>query len=145
VHSKVPSVVEIHSALIRLGYRVSQFHHEPHAVKTDAPPKVVWDMMRQYCKLNPPLGSKHRKNNDVANSILDKVISTDIDFTPLASVVAARELDVARFPPNPEDNWGPKSKAGKSKKAKTLIVLDIEADRTKRSRVDFDDEGGDER
>jgi hypothetical protein len=41
VHSKVPLSIEFQSALANAGYRMSQFHHEPLAVKTDAPPQVV--------------------------------------------------------------------------------------------------------
>lgn len=37
---------------------------------------VIWDIMRSYCKKNPPLGSKFRKSdeNDAATLILSKVI-----------------------------------------------------------------------
>lgn len=119
LHSIVPPVIDIHSALINAGYRVSQFHHEPYAVKTDAPPQVVWDIMRSFCALHPPTGSKHRKNHQVADLILAKPIVTQVDFTPVQSVIDARALEVARFPPNPEENWGPKARAGsKMKKAK---------------------------
>jgi tRNA (guanine26-N2/guanine27-N2)-dimethyltransferase len=124
LHSKVPTVIEIQSAIVNAGYRVSQFHHEPHAIKTDAPQQLVWDIMRSYCKMNPPVGSKHRTNNAVSESILGKAISTVIDFTPAPSVLEKRALEVARFPPNPEDNWGPKRKAGKSKKEKPSGVED---------------------
>ena len=36
-----PARIEVESALINAGYRVSQFHHEPSAIKTDAPSYVV--------------------------------------------------------------------------------------------------------
>lgn len=55
--SKVPTTLEFKSALHNKGYRFSQFHHEAAAVKTDAPPKVIWDIMRSFCKLNPPEGT----------------------------------------------------------------------------------------
>lgn len=89
--------------------------------------------MRAFCKLNPPLGSKHRKNNSVADTILSKPITTNIDFTPVHSVLQSRALDVARFPPNPEENWGPKSKAGKKTK-----VNSEEAGVSKKSKVCVD-------
>lgn len=41
VHSSVPTYQEFKAALNNLGYSVSQFHHEPSAVKTDAPNEVV--------------------------------------------------------------------------------------------------------
>jgi tRNA (guanine26-N2/guanine27-N2)-dimethyltransferase len=74
----------------------------------------VWDIMREYCRLNPPLGSKHRSNNDVSAAILSKPIATKVDFTPVDSVIEKKAAqDVARYPPNPEENWGPKRKAGR--------------------------------
>jgi hypothetical protein len=54
LHSHVPALVDVQSALLNAGHRVSQFHKEPLAVKTDAPPHVVWDIMREYCRLHPP-------------------------------------------------------------------------------------------
>jgi tRNA (guanine26-N2/guanine27-N2)-dimethyltransferase len=41
-----PNASVFKSALLNAGYRVSQFHHEPTAVKTDAPPHVVSEMIR---------------------------------------------------------------------------------------------------
>lgn len=41
VESRCPTHMEFKSALLNAGYRVSHFHHEPMAMKTDAPPSVV--------------------------------------------------------------------------------------------------------
>ena len=41
VNSKVPTTLEFKAALHNAGYQMSQFHHEPTAVKTDAPNDVV--------------------------------------------------------------------------------------------------------
>lgn len=49
----MPITSHAFSALVNAGYRVSQFHHEPLAIKTDAPDHVVWDMMRAHCKIHP--------------------------------------------------------------------------------------------
>ncbi len=40
------------SALVNAGYRVSGSHACPLAVKTDAPPHVVWDILRCWVKKN---------------------------------------------------------------------------------------------
>mmetsp|Transcript_28227 Transcript_28227/g.66807 ORF Transcript_28227/g.66807 Transcript_28227/m.66807 type:complete len:582 (+) Transcript_28227:104-1849(+) len=37
-----------------LGYRVSHFHREPEAVKTDAPNAVVYDLLRIWAEEHPP-------------------------------------------------------------------------------------------
>ena len=47
--------------IIIIGYRSSQFHHNPDAVKTDAPPKVVWDVIRAFAKITPPVGNNNNK------------------------------------------------------------------------------------
>jgi tRNA (guanine26-N2/guanine27-N2)-dimethyltransferase len=41
VRSGTPTNEQFISALLNAGYRVSQFHHEPTSIKTDAPPNVV--------------------------------------------------------------------------------------------------------
>jgi tRNA (guanine26-N2/guanine27-N2)-dimethyltransferase len=99
------------SALINGGFKVSQTHKEPMAVKTNAPDSVVWDIVRCWCLQNPPEGSKHRKESNTASSILSKTPVFIADFTESMSVkTKSRAL---RHPPNPEENWGPKRKAGR--------------------------------
>ena len=63
-----PTSAMIRSALVNAGYRYSYFHHEPGAIKTDAPPSVVWDIMRQG-KAKPLSGSKHKKARPTAEKI----------------------------------------------------------------------------
>ena len=66
-----PKKDQIRAALINAGYRFSVFHHEAHAVKTDAPPSVIWDIMRCYARdIAPPTWLQNRvkdDNNDVDN------------------------------------------------------------------------------
>ena len=114
VHIVTPPMIDFKSALHNLGYRSSQFHHNPDAVKTDAPPKVVWDVIRALAKITPPLGSSRKKTSEAAKAILQKELTTEIDFTIPTSF--AERKDVARFPMNPESNWGPKARAGKTKR-----------------------------
>ncbi len=80
LHSRAPPREFMKNALNNAGYRFSQFHHEPSSVKTDAPPKVVWDIMRAYCKLHPPEGSKHKKQSNTAKAILARDITTPVNF-----------------------------------------------------------------
>jgi len=114
------------AALINAGYRVSAYHKDPGAVKTDAPNHVVWDVVRGWCKENPPkqrkVNKRHRKgeeqgsnappkhpHSDVASLILNKEIKTKIDFA-IPESVASRKKAV-RYALNPEANWGPKKAA----------------------------------
>ena len=46
VHCSSPKMDDVRSALVNAGYRVSAFHKEADAIKTDAPNSVVWDIMR---------------------------------------------------------------------------------------------------
>ena len=41
LHVRVPPLADFCSAIMNAGFRVSQFHHEPSAIKTDAPAQVV--------------------------------------------------------------------------------------------------------
>ena len=46
VHCSSPKLDDFRSALVNAGYRVSAFHKEADAIKTDAPNNVVWDIIR---------------------------------------------------------------------------------------------------
>lgn len=113
VQSVCPSHAEFKSALLNAGYRASHFHHDPEAIKTDAPPTVVWDIMRAYCKqINPPKGSTHKQQSESAQKILSRESTLqNVDFTFHPSLHLIKK--VARYPENPEANWGPKRRAGK--------------------------------
>lgn len=132
------------AALVNAGYRVSAYHKEPGAVKTNAPNKVVWDVVRAWCKEHPPqpkkVSKRHQKgeelgssappkhpHSDVASLILNKEIKTVIDFTIPESF--ARRKKAVRYALNPEANWGPKKAAsglGNPNKNKRKIEGDKE-------------------
>ncbi|XP_071656838.1 tRNA (guanine(26)-N(2))-dimethyltransferase isoform X2 [Patagioenas fasciata] len=46
IRSNTPSLLQLRSALLHAGHRVSLSHACRNAVKTDAPPAVLWDIMR---------------------------------------------------------------------------------------------------
>ena len=98
---------EIHAALHNAGYRASQFHHEPHALKTDAPAEVVWDILRCLCKKNPPLGNKKKKrpSDDAGTIILAREPKLQADFSIpkelRVKVKEDKERLVPKFPSNP--------------------------------------------
>lgn len=117
LHLSTPPLVDIQSALVNAGYRVSGYHKDPVAIKTNAPVKVLWDVLRAWAQRHPP--AHPPKEGTVAHQILSKPIESSIDFAPASSVLdARRDLDVKRFPQNPQANWGPKRAAsGKKRKA----------------------------
>jgi tRNA (guanine26-N2/guanine27-N2)-dimethyltransferase len=55
-----PPQAQFKAALVNAGYRVSGYHKDPEAIKTDAPNHVVWDIMRAWCKDNPPKPSSKK-------------------------------------------------------------------------------------
>eukprot|EP00428_Durinskia_dybowskii_P073042 CAMPEP_0170412942 /NCGR_PEP_ID=MMETSP0117_2-20130122/31250_1 /TAXON_ID=400756 /ORGANISM="Durinskia baltica, Strain CSIRO CS-38" /LENGTH=570 /DNA_ID=CAMNT_0010670691 /DNA_START=61 /DNA_END=1773 /DNA_ORIENTATION=- len=128
----VPTHLDFKSALINAGYRVSHFHHDPSAFKTDAPNSVVWDIMRSHCKLHPP---NSKKLSEAAKRILAKECAVQADFTP-AQILLGPKKKVARFPPNPEPNWGPKRRAGRAEKVEKVTATSTAAS--------VDEEGDDE-
>jgi tRNA (guanine26-N2/guanine27-N2)-dimethyltransferase len=109
-----PPLTQFKAALVNAGYRVSGYHKEPHAIKTNAPNSVVWDIMRTWCKTNPP------KKAPLAGSAAAKILavepSIEADFSIPMGMTNAKSEGVARFPMNPEPNWGPKAKASGHKR-----------------------------
>ncbi|CAK9059924.1 unnamed protein product [Durusdinium trenchii] len=93
---------QFRGTLISLGYRVSHFHREPQAIKTDAPNHVVFDLLRLWAEEHPP-----------TNCPLPELLKKEFSLSrPLEWKTESHEGDkVAKFLPNPEPNWGPKPRA----------------------------------
>eukprot|EP01112_Ceratiomyxa_fruticulosa_P010033 TRINITY_DN2633_c0_g1_i4.p1 TRINITY_DN2633_c0_g1~~TRINITY_DN2633_c0_g1_i4.p1 ORF type:complete len:677 (+),score=149.49 TRINITY_DN2633_c0_g1_i4:1310-3340(+) len=107
LHVTSPSLAVIKSAMITAGFKVSEAHAKPGSIKTDAPPEVLWDIMRCWAKLHPP---KQPLPTSPAHFILSKEPTIQADFTLREDL---KTSNVARFLPNPSENWGPLTKAGK--------------------------------
>lgn len=107
LHCDSPPLKQIKAAIFNAGYQVSGYHKDPNAVKTNAPNDVVWDIMREWIKRNPP--KKTPPENSPATKILSKEPSITVDFTIPESMKGTDT--VSRFPRNPERHWGPKRKA----------------------------------
>lgn len=101
-----PSNQLFFNALGNAGYRSSGCHISPLALKTDAPMDVIWDIMRCWVKLHP---IKAQPDETIGSIILSKEPVLQANFTRAAK----RKERTKRFPLNPEDNWGPKSRAGR--------------------------------
>ena len=132
VNSTTIPMQPFRAALVNAGYRVSAYHKEPQAVKTDAPNHVVWDIVRAWCKKHPPNKRKeskrHKKGDEpgsnappnppsieTSDKILSKEIKTKVDFTLPKGF--GEKKKARRFALNPEAGWGPKKAAsGKNKR-----------------------------
>ncbi|KAI5080955.1 hypothetical protein GOP47_0004138 [Adiantum capillus-veneris] len=103
-----PSNIMVFSALGNAGYRSSGSHVTPLALKTDAPMHVIWDILRCWVKLHP---IKKQPDSTTGSIILCKEPTLQADFSRVKK--ARGEPRKRRFMPNPEENWGPKSRAGR--------------------------------
>ena len=116
VSAAPPPADTFRSALVNAGFRVSSTHANPLGVKTDAPPHVVWDVMR--CWARSQLGeAKVAEKMKLAgpDAPFSKVMSREpglkANFSRAQGALSAsRTAGTARFLPNPEAHWGPKSR-----------------------------------
>lgn len=97
---------------IALG-QVSSSHADKDALKTDATPDVMWDILRAWIKLHPV---KAVKADSVATRLLAVEPKREHSFKlhPEANP-SSRASGISRFQQNPLPNWGPKARAKKRK------------------------------
>ncbi|XP_074027535.1 tRNA (guanine(26)-N(2))-dimethyltransferase isoform X2 [Leptinotarsa decemlineata] len=106
IHVEMPPMMTVRSAILNAGYRVSFTHMNKTSIKTDAPTKVIWDIMRCWEKLHPV--SKKRLVEGVPACILSKQPEKEYSFKahPAANP-ASRKMGFVRFQENPLPHWGP--------------------------------------
>ncbi|XP_075438215.1 tRNA (guanine(26)-N(2))-dimethyltransferase [Ascaphus truei] len=111
IHCSTPSLLQFRSALLHAGHRVSLSHACKNAIKTDAPPSLIWDIMRCWEKQNPVKREKLSVTSP-AYHILSKEPGIEACFDIREdSNPKSRKLGLKRFQENPEANWGPKARA----------------------------------
>jgi len=158
VRCSVPPRATFLAALEGLGYRASATHKESDAIKTDAPNKVVWDLMRNWVRCNPveKTSDKSKAAKDAKKKKAkeakaakegavveeekergptsgEKILSVQPDFVEdfkkTKSDTYSGRKKAARYPMNPEANWGPKALAGVN-----LEKRQVKQDKKKRER-----------
>lgn len=107
----VPSL-KFRSALLHAGYRVSYSHACKNSVKTNAPPEVLWDILRTWHKQYPVKAERMLEGSPVKNilSVEPKQLYNLEDIHPDANPESRRSA-LARFPENPTPHWGPGTRA----------------------------------
>ena len=98
--------VPYRSAIMNLGYEVSLSHVAPNTMKTSAPNKVIWDILRQWHK---QINGTQMKPGTPGFNILSKSIETaniDLQIRNDANPLS-REQKFLRYQVNPTRNWGP--------------------------------------
>ncbi|CAM9119035.1 unnamed protein product, partial [Discosporangium mesarthrocarpum] len=108
-----PRMIDMHAALANAGYRASQQHKDPQALKTDAPDSVVWDIMRCWVKKHP-VNDKRISKNTPGQAILAQKPSLEANFTIPPGLQQRKQA--TRYQQNPEAHWGPKSRAAGKKR-----------------------------
>ena len=119
---QVVPIANMMAALKSCGYLVSQAAATHDSLKTNAPPKVVWDIMRRWVELHPISKSRQKETETVGFKLLSKKPIIECDFkSAVAGIKRARATEreqFVRYAPNPEANWGPKSRATGKKRPK---------------------------
>ncbi|XP_031628200.1 probable tRNA (guanine(26)-N(2))-dimethyltransferase [Contarinia nasturtii] len=101
-------IVKLRSALLHAGYKVSFSHANKTSIKTNAPSNVLWDILRNWAKLNP-VNAKHLEKNPIVKAMFSKEPENTYnlnDIHPEANP-SSRAKALSRFPANPMPNWGP--------------------------------------
>jgi tRNA (guanine26-N2/guanine27-N2)-dimethyltransferase len=96
--------------LLSTGYQVTQSHACVQAIKTNAPPQVVWDVMRQWCKQNPLKGTQ--STTSPSHIILSQEPGIAVDFNASAYNPVSTKFQLVRYQQNPTANWGPQVENG---------------------------------
>ncbi|KAI9757785.1 MAG: RNA methyltransferase tRNA(m5U54)methyltransferase [Chaenotheca gracillima] len=138
LHCITPNESAIRGALLHLGYRVTRTHAAPGCIKTDAPWRVIWQVMREWIRQRAPVKEGTLKPTNVGWKILhpEEVRKSAENRSPSrekkvgeaggveVEVVFDEELGarkdigkkLMRYQPNPRPNWGPMNRARSSGK-----------------------------
>ncbi|XP_060658052.1 tRNA (guanine(26)-N(2))-dimethyltransferase [Drosophila nasuta] len=109
---EIVPMLKMRSALLHAGYRVSYSHASKNSLKTDAPPAVLWDLLRCWSKRHPVREDRKIPGTPLA-AILAKPCSQDYEFDQLhaAANPSSRKNALSRFQENPAPHWGPGTRA----------------------------------
>jgi tRNA (guanine26-N2/guanine27-N2)-dimethyltransferase len=135
-----PPSAALRTCLESKGYPASQSHTDPQALKTAAPPDMIWDILRIWAqKAKPKARQASAKIEILANGCSDgpgsrpetageRILNVEpttiqpdeVDFSIKKDKFVRRGTagpnHAPRFLPNPEPHWGPKARAGTGKR-----------------------------
>jgi tRNA (guanine26-N2/guanine27-N2)-dimethyltransferase len=125
IHCVAPSNAQMQGALRHQGYKCVRSHAKAGSIKTDAPFKVLWQVMKAWIASKPDI--KEPKSGTAGFKILHAQQSTTEGQTEtgIKEVVFDEHLGrqdasvrgLVRYQQNPRENWGPmaRAKVGKTK------------------------------
>lgn len=104
--------LKMRSVLLNEGYRVSLSHACQNSLKTDAPMKIIWDVLRSWAKIHPVNPSRFHDKSPL-KAILSKEPEKEYDFTKMHPKAnpPSRQFALTRYPLNPAAMWGPGTRA----------------------------------
>ncbi|KAI5920847.1 dimethylguanosine tRNA methyltransferase [Camillea tinctor] len=120
MHCVCPDEDSFRGALRHLGYKVTRSHCKPGSLKTNAPWKVIWHIMREWVRQKHPVNTGNITETSPAYTLLrlGKTDATPEDEVDKLEVVFDQVLGqdkskkgLVRYQTNPRENWGPLSKA----------------------------------
>lgn len=111
LHTETMPMLAIRSAILNAGFRVSYSHMNKTGIKTDAPGKVIWDIMRCWIQ-GHPVHEKRLIGETPVAKILSVKPEKEYSFKthPLANP-DSRKSGLLRFQENPQPFWGPGTRA----------------------------------
>ncbi|XP_063787234.1 tRNA (guanine(26)-N(2))-dimethyltransferase isoform X2 [Pseudophryne corroboree] len=141
IRCNTPSLLQFRSALLHAGYKVSLSHACQNAIKTDAPPSVIWDIMRCWEKQNPVKREKLYVTSPAYRILsTEPGIQANFDIREDANP-KSRKLGLKRFQENPEAYWGPKARAKAGGGISTTLEDRRKQHQNKRKITTSDDDG----
>ncbi|KAI1499686.1 dimethylguanosine tRNA methyltransferase [Biscogniauxia marginata] len=120
IHCICPDEDSFRGALRHLGYEVTRSHCKPGSLKTNAPWKVIWHIMREWVRQGRPVNVDKITETSPAYSLLrlgKKADATDDEIDKLEVIFDQKlgqdrsKKGLIRYQANPRENWGPLSKA----------------------------------
>jgi tRNA (guanine26-N2/guanine27-N2)-dimethyltransferase len=102
-------IINFRSALLNMGYKVSNSHTGPTCFKTNAPNHAIWAIFREWHKQGH--GSQLKEGTpgyNILHNWPETIPSCPVSFDihPEANP-ASKSLNVLRYQMNPTKNWGP--------------------------------------
>ncbi|XP_073960468.1 tRNA methyltransferase 1 isoform X2 [Choristoneura fumiferana] len=124
VHLETMPMLAMRSAILNGGYKVSYSHASKMSVKTNAPARFVWDVIRSW-ETSHPVKPVKLEADPVARHLLRQPIQSSVDLSQRADANPSSRRDgQLRFQFNPTPHWGPGSRAavnvGEEKMSKAL-------------------------
>jgi tRNA (guanine26-N2/guanine27-N2)-dimethyltransferase len=138
MHCITPPENALRGALVGLGYRVTRSHCKPGSIKTDAPWKVIWHVMREFVRQRSPVVESNIKPSSPAYRLLrlDRKkadVANGTETTEMATGEADQKKDeVAEKEPESKD-----AEADDVDKLQVVFDLQLGKDQDKRKFIRY--------